>query len=296
MIDTIVEARRFGAGAIQTALAAPVGPEDRPRTIGPFAVLAHALPLEVAPGALAPDFDVRPHPHLGLAAVTYLLAGHVTHRDSLGSRSEVGPGGVHYMVAGRGVVHSERFDRLRTLGGTLELLQILLALPDGAEDAEPSFVHVGAAAVPARDEAGAAVHRLDEPIGFPAPLLLHDVRLDAGGRYAPPEDRGERAIYVLAGEVEIDGVPVRAQQTAVLAPGPARLTAAAPARALAFGGAPVGPRYMWWNYIHSSLERVEAARAEWRAGRVGLPPGDTESFTPAPPDEGRPLLRLNAAG
>jgi hypothetical protein len=281
-----------GAGQIRSALGAPIGPRDRPRAIGPFAVFIHALPLEIAAGTLPPDFDVRPHPHIGLAAISYLMSGYLTHRDSLGSRVELGPGGLGFMVAGRGVVHSERFDRLRTLGGTLELLQLLLALPDGHEDCEPSFLHT--AEVAAVVDGGATVRALHAACRFPAPLLCVDVQLAAGGRHVVAEEHPERAIYVVDGEVEIDGQRVAAQQTAVLGDGPARVVAAQPARVVAFGGEPVGPRYSWWNYIHSSLHRLADAKAAWRGGAMARPPGDTEAFTPAPPDDGRPLLKLNA--
>jgi redox-sensitive bicupin YhaK (pirin superfamily) len=300
MIERVVDARIHAAGLVESALAAPLGQDDALRAVGPFAIIAHALPHSVEPGALPPDFDVRPHPHIGLAAITYLLQGHITHRDSLGSRQEIGPGGLNYMIAGRGVVHSERFERVRLLGGTVELLQILLALPDGHEDAEPSFASMDSARVPRITESGATIvwlaggaPQVDAPVRFPAPLFLCDVELTPGARYRPPEGLVDRAVYVLRGAIDVDGTRVSPQQVAVLAPGAALITASEPARILAFGGEPVGPRHMWWNYIHSSLERIEVARAEWRAGKVPLPPGDTESFAAAPPDHGRPLLRLN---
>ena len=206
------------------------------------------------------------------------------------------------MIAGRGVVHSERFDRLRTLGGTLHMLQILLALPDGAEETEPSFVHVHGDRMPETREAGARIRRLadtddaaNDAVTFPAPMFVHDVRLEEGGRYRPPAGQAERAVYVLSGAVAAGAERVGSQQTALLSEGTdIEMAAVAPSRLLAFGGAPVGPRYMWWNFIHSSLDVLEAAKAAWRAGDTKLPPGDTESFTPAPPDDGRPLHRLNA--
>jgi redox-sensitive bicupin YhaK (pirin superfamily) len=300
MIESVTDARSFTAGLIRAALAAPLGTEREPRTLGPFAVIAHSLPLHVEPGALPPDFDVRAHPHIGLAAITYLLDGHVTHRDSLGSRDEIGPGGMSYMIAGKGVVHSERFERVRLLGGRIQLLQILLALPDGAEEAEPAFHSVEASRVPRTAEHGAAIHWLAggptpeaDPVRFPGPMFLCDVHLEPGARYRPPEGLQERAVYVLSGAIEAGSARAGAQQVAVLAPGAALAAGTEGARILAFGGEPVGPRYMWWNFIHSSLERLEAAKAEWRAGKTALPPGDTESFIPAPPDDGRPLLRLN---
>ncbi len=294
MLKSVHDARRFSAGAIQTNMGAPLCDPDRPATVGPFAMVAHALPFGIEPGALPVDFDVRPHPHIGLAALTYMLEGQVTHRDSLGSRAEVRPGDISFMVAGRGVTHSERFDRLRVQGGQLELLQILLALPDGHEEVEPSFRHVDAKQVHETHGDGATVRVLSESVAFPAPLFLHDVQLEAGGRYASPDTHPERALFVLHGSVEVDGTPVNSGQIALLSAGESLASSAEPARLLAYGGEPVGPRYMWWNYIHSSIERLEAARAEWRAGENPLPPGDTESFTPAPPDDGRPLVVLNA--
>lgn len=297
MLQMVHVARQHAAGLVKSALAAPVGDQSRPRGVGPFFVVAHALPFESAPGELPPDFDVRPHPHIGLAAITYMLDGNITHRDSLGSRLEVGAGGLNFMIAGRGVVHSERFDRMRTLGGKLQLLQVLMALPDGSEDVEPSVVHVASERVPETEDGGATVRALageGSPLTFPAPMFLRDVRLEPGACYRPPDAFSERALYVLNGAIDVAGARVDAQRTALLSPGHALVTGVERTRLLAFGGEPVGPRYMWWNFIHSSLERIEAARTEWRRGRVPLPQGDTESFTPAPPDEGRPLLRLNA--
>jgi len=177
------------------------------------------------------------------------------------------------------------------------MFQILLALPDGSEEVEPSFFHRATEQV--RTTTGATVRWLfppppAAPSGMPVttPLLLADVALETNGRFALP-DVPERAIYVWEGAVEISASRVRAGQVAVVPPGDASVRAIESARLLAFGGTGVGPRYAWWNYIHSSLERIEAAKAEWREGRVKLPDGDTESFTPAPPDNGRPLHRLN---
>jgi redox-sensitive bicupin YhaK (pirin superfamily) len=298
MIETVIDSPRHAAGLIESALGAPIHSSGGMRTVGPFVVIAHVLPLEVEPWALPPDFDVRPHPHIGLVAISYMLDGYITHRDSLGSHHEIGPGGVNYMFAGRGVVHSERFERLRLHGGKLQMLQILLALPDGHEESEPRFISTHAA--PETIEGGAAIRylgsapeRANAGVLFPAAVLLCDVTLEAGGRYPVPEGFAERAVYVLEGIVEVDGTPVGPQKTGTLAPGPAIITGVQPARVLVFGGEPVGPRYMWWNFIHSSLERLEAAKSEWRAGGVLLPPGDTEAFAPAPPDDGRPLSRLN---
>lgn len=285
---------RFG---FDMSTGAPVGPEDAPRMIGPFATLLHVVMPDVAPGALPVDVDVRPHPHIGLAALTIVLEGHITHRDSLGNVCEIGRGGVGYTYAsGPGVVHSERFDRLRVIGGAYAQLQILLALPDANLDDPPRYEHLQRVA---SEESGGVVTRrvvdADGPIRFPSPCFLHDLDLAPGARHLVDRTEPERALYVIEGEVDVDGVTVGARRAAVLAPGEvATVSARSAARVLVYGGAPVGPRYVWWNYLHPSLDAIEAARAAWRSGTVKLPPGDTESFTPAPPDDGRPLLRALA--
>lgn len=280
-------------------LAAPLDFEKAPRSVGPFAVVVRQVIDGAAPGALPVDADVRCHPHIGLAAISYVVDGAVTHRDSLGNRCEMRAGELGVTISGRGVVHSERFERLRALGGSFELFQLLLALPDGSEDVEPAFFHRASDEIPITEDAGATTRWLlprppDLPAGFPTttPILLADVALDIGATWSPP-DVPERAFLVCSGEVEIGTVRARAGQVVVIAPGDSVVRAIEKARLLAFGGTSVGPRHVWWNYIHSSRERIEAARAEWRAGRVALPPGDTESFTPSPPDEGRPWRILN---
>jgi redox-sensitive bicupin YhaK (pirin superfamily) len=296
----VVDAKKLpGPPGGANILAAPFDPDGAPRTVGPFAVVAHIKTPVLPPGALPVDADVRPHPHIGLTASSDLLEGALTHRDSLGNRRELGAGDLGATVSGRGVVHSERFERNRLLGGALEMFQLLLALPDGCEGVDASFFHRAHEELPTSSAEGATVRWLcpsppEAPHGMPAttPILLADVALEPNACWSPPEVP-ERALYVLEGEVEVRGARVRAGQVAVVAPGDVPVRAIEPARLLAFGGTGVGARYMWWNYIHSSLEPIEAAKAEWRHGRVKLPLGDTESFTPCPPDDGRPLWRLN---
>jgi hypothetical protein len=296
----IIDAQRSVAGPGTNVLAAPLDLDTAPRSVGPFAVVAHHATAAIPAGALPVDADVRPHPHIGLAAISYILEGAITHRDSLGNRCELVAGDIGVTVAGRGVVHSERLERIRLLGGAMDMFQLLLALPDGAEDVEPSFFRRASSEMPVAQGAGAATRwLLPEPPGLPTglpaatPILLADVSLERGASSSLPYVP-ERALYVWAGEIEIGGQRVGAGQLAVAGAGDLAIRAIEPARLLAFGGTPVGARYSWWNYIHSSLERIEAAKAEWRAGRVELPRGDTESFTPAPADDGRPLRRLNA--
>jgi redox-sensitive bicupin YhaK (pirin superfamily) len=256
--------------------------------------------MHLEPWALPQDADVRPHPHIGLVAVTYLIDGYVTHRDSLGNVQELTPGSVACTVAGEGIVHSERLDRLRLEGGALHMFQILLALADDSEDRAPAFLYVEPGEVPIEATDGATIRRLvgsgsavEGQLGTPA--FLSDVTLEPGARFDPPSGPAERAVYVASGAVTVDGESVATARRAVLGPGPATVQAGAEgARLLVLGGPTMGPRYFWWNYLHSSLDTVEAAKAAWRNGEVPRPPGDTESFTPAPSDEGRPLRRLNA--
>jgi redox-sensitive bicupin YhaK (pirin superfamily) len=188
---------------------------------------------------------------------------------------------------------------MRLLGGRLDAVQLLLAMPDGAEDGEPSFFGRTAAEHARSSKDGAHVTWLfPEPPALPAgmpwttPILLADVALDANAAWSPP-DVPHRAFYVREGEIAIGDARIGRGQVALVEPGDVSVRALAPAKLLAFGGAAVGERYLWWNFIHSSLERVEAAKREWREGRTKLPPGDTESFTPCPPDDGRPLRVLN---
>lgn len=299
-MPTIVDAKRMpGPPGAKNILAAPFDMDSAPRSCGPFVVVGYHFRPETAPGALPVDTDVRPHPHIGLSAISFVLSGAVTHRDSLGHRRELRDGDIGVTVAGRGVVHSERFERARLLGGGLEMFQLLLALPDGFEEVEPSFFHRAQSELPTTSEGGALARWIlpcppSAPTGIPipTPVLLADVTFEANAKWTAPEVP-ERALYVIEGEIECGGAVARVGQVAILNPGDGPVRATARARALAFGGAPVGPRLMWWNYIHSSLERIEAAKAEWRGGRVKLPDGDTESFTPCPADDGRPLWRIN---
>ena len=297
---TVLDAKRLpGPPGGLNVLAAPIELEGAQRTVGPFAVVAHIKMPVTPPGALPGDVDVRPHPHIGLTAISSILDGAVTHRDSLGNHRELRAGDLGATVSGRGIVHSERFERNRLLGGAFEMLQILLALPDGHEEVEPSFFHRPHEEVSSSSGEGTTVRWLfpappEAPSGMPSttPILLADVALEPNARWTLPEV-SERAVYVREGEIEVGASRLRAGQVAIVGSGEASFRALESARLLVFGGTGVGPRYLWWNYVHSSLERIEAAKAEWRQGRAKLPAGDTESFTPCPTDDGRPLVQLN---
>jgi redox-sensitive bicupin YhaK (pirin superfamily) len=264
-------------------------------------MIAHALPVTLAPGALRVDDDVRPHPHIGIAALSYLFEGAMTHRDTLGVTQTIEPGAVNWMVAGRGVVHSERYERLRNAGGTMHGLQIWLALSEEEEEIEPSFCHFQIGQIPAFEAgvisgrllAGAA-HGLLAPARLASPCYLQDIRLVQDARFAAPDGHDECAIYVISGALDCAGQMVEAGQTVLLAAGRRpTFTAKTLSQVLSFGGAPIGKRYMWWNFVSSDKNRLEAAKADWREGRLGLPAGDDQDFTPLPENTQRPLFELN---
>jgi redox-sensitive bicupin YhaK (pirin superfamily) len=261
------------------------------RMVGPFVFFDHMGPVELAPG-IPRALDVRPHPHIGLATVTYLYAGAMTHRDSVGSHQEIEPGAVNWMTAGSGITHSERFERARAVGAHMHGIQAWVALPTGDEEMAPGFAHHPAASLPAWQEHGArdrliaGTHAgMDAGVATRSPLFYVHVDLAAGARWTLPAEHDERAIYVALGSVIIDGVAVNAGQMAVLVPGgDAVVEAPMPATIMALGGAPVGERYLFWNFVSSSRDRLEAAKADWRAGRMKLPQGDDSEWTPLPDD------------
>ena len=252
----------------------------------------HFGPLVTRPGD---NHDVRPHPHIGLATVTYLFAGAVMHRDSLGSAQRIEPGAINWMNAGRGIVHSERTpEDLRGTAYTAHGLQLWAALPRDCEDSDPAFTHTPAAAIPEFDAAGAKVRVLvgaafgrRSPVQTFADTLYLDVDAAAQSELALPaaEDRPqqERAVYSVDRPLRIGGVEVPAHTLAVLAPGAAaRIEAPAGARYVVVGGEPLdGHRVIWWNFVASSRERIEAAKDAWRQQRMGAVPGEQE-FIPLP--------------
>ena len=299
MIAAICPAMRLTNGGIASAVVLPLALDGRMRMIGPFVVFAHTLPHSVAADALDPDADVRPHPHIGIATLSYLFDGAMTHRDALGTLHEIVPGDVIWMVAGSGLVHSECYDAVRRHGGTIHGLQLWVALPD-SEDATPSFAWHPASTLPSF-AAGGVVWRLlageaaetRAPGAVASPLFVIDVQLDAGATFPMPAT-GERAAYVVNGAVGCDGRRVEAGETIVFVTGAAAaISAIEPTHVIAFGGAPVGRRLMWWNFVASAQDAIDAAKADWRNGRMALPLDDAHDFTPAPADRERPLFELD---
>ena len=263
-------------------------PSPGQRMVGPFVFFDEMGPAEFAPGH---GLDVRPHPHIGLATITYLFEGEITHRDSLGVTRSIQPGAVNWMVAGRGIVHSERTgDDFRASGGKLWGIQTWIALPDEDEECDPAFDHHPANTLPtitldgARRTliAGSAFHAVS-PVRTRSPMFYVDIDAETGATVHLPDEHPERAIYVASGAIEIDGARHEAGDLLILDPGPARFTAPEPTRALLFGGAPVGPRSLEWNFVSSRPERIAQAKEDWRSGRFATVPGDAE-FIPLPPD------------
>lgn len=257
--------------------------------VGPFILFDHAGPAVLRAGN---GVDVRPHPHIGLATVTYLFDGEVLHRDSLGTAMPIQPGAVNLMIAGRGIVHSERsVPERRASGDKLHGLQLWVALPAASEEAAPVFAHTSAADIPELSENGmtlrvilGTMHRLRSPAATSWDTLFADAHLKAGTGLPVDAEHEERAIYVLAGDIEIGGEQYGPEQLLVLRPGdPVFVRAVSDAHIAVIGGAAMdGPRHIWWNFVSSRKERIEAAKADWKAGRFDVVPGDTVEFIPLP--------------
>lgn len=296
-----------GAGPVELVL------EPKPRDLGGFTVRRslptiqrrHVGPFvffdEMGPALFAPGegLDVAPHPHIGLSTLTYLFDGVILHRDSLGAVQPIEPGATNWMTAGRGIVHSERTPpEARARGGRLHGVQVWLALPKAHEDTEPSFVHHPADTHPLVADGGVRVRVLGGScLGVRAPaqtlfdLVYADIALDPGARFQVPSEPEERALYVVDGSVEIAGVAYGGSRMLVLAPRREVVVAATgPSRLLLLGGPPLdGRRHIWWNFVHSSRERIQEAAEAWEAHRFPQVPGDPERIPL--PGERNPVVR-----
>jgi redox-sensitive bicupin YhaK (pirin superfamily) len=288
MPDLLIEGRRADLGggfAVRRVL-----PWRKRRMVGPFIFLDHAGPLRLTPEEFR-RADVRPHPHIGLSTVSYLFSGRLTHRDSLGVEQAIRPGEVNWMTAGRGIAHSERFDDAETLAEEgFEMIQTWVALPAADEECEPGFDHYAAEQLPVAREGGVsmqviagAAFGLASAVRTHSPLFYVHVVLEPGARIALPDGYSERAAYVARGAVVIGGnrcsegqMIVFDQQT------DPTIAAEEAATMMLLGGEPVGERFIWWNFVSSRKERIETAKADWRAGRIPLPPSDNSEFIPLP--------------
>jgi redox-sensitive bicupin YhaK (pirin superfamily) len=264
------------------------------RMIGPFVFLDEMGPATLAPGS---GLDVRPHPHIGLATVTYLFEGEIVHRDSLGIHQPIRPGDVNWMTAGRGIVHSERTPpALRAQGPRTWGLQSWVALPQREEERAPGFRHHPAASLPEQSDGGVRLKviagtllGLRSPAETLSAMFYADVVLAPGARLALEPDYEERGAYLVEGSVAIDGQTFERGRLLVFRPATqVVLEATTSARVMLLGGESLGPRFVWWNFVSSSRERIEQAKADWREGRLGSVPGDAE-FIPLPEERKPPV-------
>lgn len=262
-------------------------PHLQARAVGPFVFLDEFGPLQVPPGGAT---DVRPHPHIGLATVTYLLAGEMVHRDSLGTVQTIRPGDVNLMSAGSGIVHSERgTEDAHANGQYLHGLQTWLALPQEQAETAPWFRHHPGSALPRTRQGEASLHVLmgeafgvTSPVQAPSPTLYVWMELPAGASVTLQADYAERALYVVEGSIAVDGLTAARGELAVLTPQTATFRAETDSRVALLGGAALdGPRHLWWNFVASSRERIEQAKSDWAGQRFASVPGESE-FIPLP--------------
>ncbi|MDG4876531.1 pirin family protein [Mesorhizobium sp. WSM4935] len=280
----VPNAKDIGGFAVRRAL-----PTAKRRLVGPFIFFDRMGPAILRAGQA---IDVRPHPHIGLSTVTYLFDGKIRHRDSLGTEMVIAPGDVNLMTAGRGIVHSERTpEELRGAPMSVSGLQTWLALPDGKEEIAPDFANTSVARLPEIDAEGVSgrvvigeFSGLRSPVATASDTLYADLRLAAGASVRIPADAEERAIYTLEGDVSIAGDVFRAERLLVFKPGEEIVVSSERgAHFMLFGGASLGSqRYIWWNFVSSSKERIEQAKQEWKTGRFDIVPGDEEEFIPLP--------------
>ncbi|RWF71198.1 MAG: pirin family protein [Mesorhizobium sp.] len=280
----IPNAKDIGGFQVHRAL-----PTARRRLVGPFIFFDRMGPAILRAGQA---LDVRPHPHIGLSTVTYLFDGKIRHRDSLGTEMVIQPGDVNLMTAGRGIVHSERTPQeLRGAPMSVSGLQTWLALPDDKEEVDPIFENTAAMRLPKIDAEGVsgrivigAFSGLRSPVVTASDTLYADLSLAPGASVKIPTDAEERAIYTLEGEVSISGDRFPAERLLVFRPGDEIVVSSeGGAHFMLFGGASLGSkRYIWWNFVSSSKERIEQAKEEWKTGRFDIVPGDEEEFIPLP--------------
>lgn len=286
-IDLTIDARRRDIGGFEVGRILPFA---KRRMVGPFVFLDHMGPAMLEAGH---GIDVRPHPHIGLSTVTYLFTGEILHQDSLGYRLPIRPGEVNWMTAGRGIVHSERTDtQTRISGGALHGMQAWVALPVEDEETDPAFFHHDEGDLPTFQDGGlwgrliaGSAFGATAAVKTHSPMFYVHWELKAGTVAGVPDDYPERAAYIARGSVEIGGQTFHEGQMAVFAQGGTVAVAAlADATVMLLGGEPVGPRILWWNLVSHSQDRIEQAKADWKAGRMTLPPTDDGEFIPLPED------------
>ena len=294
MLDIVIEARKASIGPGMDVKR--ILPFRLRRMVGPFIFMDHAGPVTTSPST-ARNMDVLPHPHIGLSTVSYLFGGQVTHRDSLGVQQVIRPGEVNWMTAGSGIAHSERFEDPSTLaGGTLEMMQTWVALPEKDEEATPSFTNYAAGELPVFTEGGVWMrliagdaYGLRNDVKTHSPLFYLHVVLQAGARFGLPKEHSERGFYIAKGSIEVGGRTYTDGQMMVFTKGVDPIIKAKEAATLMLlGGEPLGQRFIWWNFVSSRKERIEQAKSDWKEGRILLPPTDNQEFIPLPEDHSKP--------
>jgi len=285
-IETVIvpRARDLGDFEVRRAL-----PSAQRQMVGPFIFFDQFGPVVMRAGQ---GFDVRPHPHIGLATVTWLFDGQIFHRDSLGSAQPITPGELNWMTAGRGIVHSERTpDTERANDRAMFGIQSWVALPRTFEETAPAFAHVAASDLPMVEDRGIKAHIVagslygaTSPVSTFSDLFYADVTLAPGATLPIPADHEERGIYIAEGSIEIAGQSFEQGRLLVLHPGDMlAVKAITPSRLMLLGGEPMdGPRYIWWNFVSSSRDRIEAAKNDWKQARFAIVPGDETEFIPLP--------------
>lgn len=294
MLDIVIEARK--ASIAPGMDVKRILPFRLRRMVGPFVFMDHAGPVDIQPEKLS-AMDVLPHPHIGLSTVSYLFGGQVTHRDSLGVEQIMRPGEVNWMTAGSGIAHSERFEDPSALaGGSLEMIQTWVALPEKDEESMPSFDNYKPEQLPIFTDSGVWMrliagnaYGLRNNVKIHSPLFYIHVLLDKGKRFGLPEEHVERGVYIVKGSLEVSGNTYTEGMMLVFTKGAdAVIYAKENTTLMMLGGEPLGERFIWWNFVSSRKERIEQAKADWKEGRIILPPTDNLEFVPLPEDKRKP--------
>ena len=288
MLELVIDQRRKDLGGFEVGRLLPFA---RRRMVGPFIFFDHMGPADF-PAGVSRSLDVRPHPHIGLSTITYLFEGEIMHRDSVGSVQPIRAGEVNWMTAARGITHSERFEKARLVGDRLHGIQSWVALPVADEDGVPDFSHHPMDDLPLFDDKGVharliagAAFGSSSKVKARSPMFYVHWNLAEGAVAAAPSEFSERAAYVASGEIEVDGQAFGAGKMLIFSPGGSPVVKALRASTvMLLGGEPLGERFIEWNFVSSSRERIEQAKADWRAGRMNLPVGDDQEFIPLPPD------------
>jgi redox-sensitive bicupin YhaK (pirin superfamily) len=285
MIEMVIESQSRDLGGFEVGRILPFA---KKRMVGPFVFLDHIGPAVFASGQ---GVDVRPHPHIGLSTVTYLFDGRIFHQDNLGFAQAIRPGEVNWMTAGRGIVHSERTELpLRQSGQSMHGMQAWVALPVETEETAPGFFHHGPEDLPTTEDGGlwarliaGSAYGAEAKVRTHSPMFYVHWEMQPGASGGLPSEHRERAAYVARGTVEVDGRAFSGGQLIVFAPGAdPKITAKTAATVMLLGGEPLGHRYIWWNLVSHSRDRIEQAAADWKAGRFPLPPADDQEFIPLP--------------